>query len=123
MTELLAAVLFVAGGVFTFAAGVGVYRLPDVYTRMHASTKAGTLGVGLIVLGVAIYFGEMTVVARALATIAFLFLTAPVAGHMIGRAAYRDGVPLWGGSVVDQYEGKGASFEPLARGDAPPAER
>ena len=103
MTEILTSILVVAGGFFAFAAALGVLRLPDVLIRMHASTKAGTLGCGLILLAAATHFGETAIVARALAAILFLLLTAPVAAHMIGRAAYRTGVPLWKGMVIDEH--------------------
>ena len=102
MTEILTAVLVLAGSFFALAAALGVLRLPDVLIRMHASTKAGTLGCGLILLAVAVYFGDTGIVARTVAAIVFLMLTAPVAAHMIGRAAYRTGVPLWKGMVVDE---------------------
>ncbi len=102
MTEIITAVLILAGGFFAFAAALGVLRLPDVLIRMHASTKAGTLGCGLILLAAATHFGETAIVARALAAILFLLLTAPVAAHMIGRAAYRTGVPLWKGTTIDE---------------------
>lgn len=103
MTEILTALLVLAGGLFALAAALGVLRLPDVLIRMHASTKAGTLGCGLILTAVAIHFGETGIVARAVAAIVFLMLTAPVAAHMIGRAAYRTGVPLWKDMVIDEY--------------------
>ena len=102
MIDLLTAALVIAGGLFALAAALGVLRLPDVFIRMHASTKAGTLGCGLILVAVAVHFGEAGIVARALAAIVFLLLTAPVAAHMIGRAAYRTGVPLWKGTVIDE---------------------
>lgn len=103
MWEYLTAFLLVSGGAFAFIAGLGLVRMRDVYIRMHAATKAGTLGAGLILAGVAVHFAEPGVVIRALAAIAFLMLTAPVAAHMIGRAAYRAGVPLWKGSVADEW--------------------
>lgn len=102
MIALIVSLLVVAGGLFAFAAALGLLRLPDVLIRMHASTKAGTLGCGLILVAVAVHFGETGVTARALAAIVFLMLTAPVAAHMIGRAAYRTGAPLWKGTVVDE---------------------
>ncbi|MBM3603427.1 MAG: monovalent cation/H(+) antiporter subunit G [Alphaproteobacteria bacterium] len=94
MTQLIVAFLVVSGGIFCFAAGLGVLRLPDLLIRMHASTKAGTLGSGLILVAVAVAFAESTVIARAVAAILFLLLTAPVAAHLIGRAAFRTGVPM-----------------------------
>ena len=102
MTEIVTALLVLAGGFFALAAALGVLRLPDILIRMHASTKAGTLGCGLILVALAVHFGETDIVARAVAAIVFLLLTAPIAAHMIGRAAYRTGVPLWTGTVIDE---------------------
>lgn len=96
---LVACVLL--GGFFAFVAGLGVLRLPDVLIRMHATTKAGTLASGLIMLAVAIAFGDAPTVARAVAIMFFLLLTAPVAAHMIGRAAFRSGVKLWEPTTID----------------------
>jgi multicomponent Na+:H+ antiporter subunit G len=101
MNDVVAGILAVSGAFFTFAAAVGVLRMPDVYIRMHASTKDGTLGSGLILLAVAVHFRDFGTGTRALAAIAFLLFTAPVAAHMIGKAAYRSGVPLWSRSVID----------------------
>ena len=95
MIDWLMAVMVVLGGFFCFVAGLGIWRLPDVLIRMHASTKAGTLGAGLILGAGAVYFGDGATITRALAGILFLLLTGPVAAHMIGRAAFREGVPLW----------------------------
>lgn len=103
--ELLAAALLIGGGVFSFAAGLGLLRLPDLYVRMHASTKAGTLGAMLIMAAMALFFMDGGVAMRGLVIVVFLLLTAPVAAHLIGRAAYRSGVPLWKRSVLDEYAG------------------
>ncbi len=123
IVELLTAALAIFGGLFALAAALGVLRLPDVLIRMHASTKAGTLGCGLILLAVAVHFGETGVVARALAAIVFLMLTAPVAAHMIGRAAYRTGVPLWRGTVVDELAAAEDSAAGTPARPRPPAPR
>ena len=118
MTEIVTSVLVVAGGLFALAAALGVLRLPDVLIRMHASTKAGTLGCGLILGAVAVYFGETGIVARAVAAIVFLMLTAPVAAHMIARAAYRTRVPLWHGTVIDELGHAAPSAPETAPEDA-----
>ncbi len=102
MIEGLTAILVIGGGLFSVIAALGILRLPDILIRMHASTKAGTLGCGLILVAVALHFGEIGIVSRAVAAIVFLLITAPVAAHMIGRAAYRTGVPLWEGNVIDE---------------------
>ncbi|TVR84408.1 MAG: monovalent cation/H(+) antiporter subunit G [Rhodospirillales bacterium] len=104
VTDVLTALLLLAGAAFTFIAGLGVLRLPDIMIRMHASTKAGTLGTGLILLAVAVSYGSLSEASRAIAAIIFLLITAPVAAHMIGRAAYRSGVPLWDRTVIDEFK-------------------
>ncbi|MEQ3641938.1 MAG: monovalent cation/H(+) antiporter subunit G [Paracoccus sp. (in: a-proteobacteria)] len=101
MHDIIVAILVLSGGIFCFAAGMGVLRLPDLLTRMHASTKAGTLGSGLILVAVAVQFAEGTVIARAVAAILFLLMTAPVAAHLIGRAAFRTGVPMVNRTVCE----------------------
>jgi multicomponent Na+:H+ antiporter subunit G len=98
----LAAVLLLLGAVFMTLGAVGLVRLPDVYMRMSASSKAATLGASLALLGAAAHFGTAAVAGRAVVVVAFLFLTAPVAAHAIGRAGYRRGSPLWKGSIADE---------------------
>lgn len=95
MIDYAASFFFLVGGVFAVIAGLGLVRLPDVLIRMHASTKVGTLASGLILAGVALHFGDWSVTVRAVAIFLFLMLTAPIAAHMIGRAALRMGVPLY----------------------------
>lgn len=102
MSDVLVAVVLVLGGGFAAVAGIGLLRLPDVLIRMHASTKAGTLGCGLVVLGIAAYTGDALAITKAVLVVLFLLLTAPVAAHLIGRAAYRSGTPLWEGTHVDE---------------------
>jgi multicomponent Na+:H+ antiporter subunit G len=106
MNVWISAVLMLFGGVFMLLAAVGVLRMPDLPTRMHATTKAGSLGAGLVLLSVAVYFGELSVTTRAIATLLFIVLTAPVAAHIICRAAYFTGVPLWKGMVRDELRGQ-----------------
>src|SRR5688500_11982052 len=102
MTDLLTAVLWVAGSAFALLAAVGVLRMPDLFTRMQASTKAATLGLGCLLAGLALCLPELSVVIRAATIAGFVMLTSPVAAHVIARAAYLTGVPLWKGSVVDE---------------------
>ena len=97
MTEVIIGVLVLTGSFFAFIASLGVVRLPDVLVRMHASTKAGTLSAGLVMLGAAIWFWDLAVAFLVVALVLFLLLTAPVAAHMIGRAAVRTGVKMWTG--------------------------
>ncbi len=105
MSEWLAWILMTLGAAFLLLAGVGLFRMPDLYSRMQTATKGSTLGIALMLLGVAVYFDELGVTTRALLVIFFFFLTAPVAAHMLGRAAYILGVPLWEGTIGDELKG------------------
>ena len=100
--SLVVAALLVLGASFMLLAAVGLVRLPDVYLRMSAASKAATLGASLVLLGAALHFGSAAVAGRAIVIVAFLFLTAPVAAHVIGRAAYRRRSPLWSGTIADE---------------------
>ncbi|MEO1531329.1 MAG: monovalent cation/H(+) antiporter subunit G [Pseudomonadota bacterium] len=115
--EIVASAILVGGALFALIAGIGLLRMQDVFMRMHASTKAGTLGVGLIMVGAAIGFDDGWAGARAFGAFVFLLLTAPVAAHMIGRAAYLARTPLSPRTVVDS-----AGTDTPANG-CPPAQR
>ncbi|SDQ96115.1 monovalent cation/H(+) antiporter subunit G [Natronobacterium texcoconense] len=89
-------VLFAALGVFfTMVAAVGVLRLPDVYTRSHAATKADTLGAGFAILAVGIYFGTAGELLRVGLLLVFVYITNPTAAHAITRAAYSQDIEIW----------------------------
>src|SRR5574339_521760 len=102
MIDVVTAVLWVIGSAFAFLAALGVVRMPDVFTRMQASTKASTLGLGLLLLGAAAQMGDFGSVIRIASIGAFVLLTTPVAGHVIARASYLADVPLWSGTVLDE---------------------
>lgn len=104
--EWLTGLTLVIGSGFMLIAALGVLRMPDLLTRMHATTKAGVLGAGLTMVAVALHFGTEPVIAKAIAVIAFLLLTAPVAAHAIGRAGYFVGVPLWSKTGIDELKGR-----------------
>ncbi|MEM9969807.1 MAG: monovalent cation/H(+) antiporter subunit G [Pseudomonadota bacterium] len=95
MSVTIAAILVIIGSLMTVSAGIGILRLPDVFTRMHASTKVGTLGSGLTLAGTAVYFGDGAIVLRCVLIVFFLLLTAPIGAHMIGRASLRLGLKPW----------------------------
>ena len=83
----LVCLLLVGGAVFSLLASLGLLRFPDVYSRMHAASKAGTVGSGLILIGFAVQAPDFGSAARALAALLFLVTTAPVAAHILARAA------------------------------------
>lgn len=102
----LSEILFLVGAFFMLVAALGVVRFPDLFMRLHSNTKSATLGVGCIMLGTAIHFGTSRFAVQALAIILFLLITAPVAAHLLGRAAYLSGVPLWEGTLSDELRGR-----------------
>jgi multicomponent Na+:H+ antiporter subunit G len=104
MIEIVIGVLWMVGSVFALVAAVGVLRMPDVFTRMQASTKASTLGLGCLAAGAALQMGDAASAIRLVSIVAFLLLTTPVSAHVIARAAYRAGVPLWSGTVLDERQ-------------------
>lgn len=110
--DWIVAATLIAGGFFLFVAGLGILRLPDVLIRIHASTKAGTLGAGLVFIAVAVQFGDTVSVSLSVLTIVFLLVTAPVGAHAIGRAAYRMNIPLSEKTHLDEWRGQAG---PMAR--------
>lgn len=115
----------VVGAAFMAIAALGIVRMPDLFTRMQAATKTGTAGAGCILLGTTLFFAEAQVATKAGVVIVFLFLTAPVAAHMLARAGYLTGVPLSPRTHPDELKdrfGRGTSVPggtPSARGDPP----
>lgn len=105
MREVLSLLFQLGGLLFIFAAMFGLIRFADPLQRIHASTKSGTLGAGLILVGAMIQMGGWDVFFIGLATLVFLLLTIPVAGHLLGRAAYICGVPLPGMHGDDALNG------------------
>ena len=102
MIDIITAVVWLAGSAFALLAAVGVLRMPDVFTRMQASTKASTLGLGCLLIGAVLQMGDLGSAIRAASIGAFILLTTPVAGHVIARASYYADVPLWKGTVLDE---------------------
>lgn len=116
MNELAAQILIAVGLAFDLFGCIGLVRLPDVYNRVQAATKCVTLGTCLILGGTALYGMTGAMSVKALLCAVFVLLTSPVAAHAIARGAYKSGVRLWEGSVLDRY---GEEVHP----PGPPAER
>ncbi|HWK97065.1 MAG TPA: monovalent cation/H(+) antiporter subunit G [Pseudolabrys sp.] len=121
MTNVLSALFLLAGGTICLIAALGVLRLPDFFLRMHAATKAGVTGAGLVLIGVAFAEPSVGMSLKVALAITFLLLTTPVAGHLLARAGYVAGVPLWGGTYQDELAGelpRGKFEVPAARARA-----
>lgn len=92
MTDVIALCMIIAGAFFMFVASVGIIRLPDFFTRIHAMGKGDTLGIMLILLGLCVHEGLTLVSAKLVVALIFVGLTNPVASHALARAALRYGL-------------------------------
>jgi len=93
--KILASIFLLTGFFFILVAAIGVLRLPDFYTRLHASGKSETLGMILCFTGLALYEGFTLTSAKHLIIIFFILLANPIGTHVISRAAYRSGLKPW----------------------------
>lgn len=95
MMTILTSAFFLAGCAFALIAALGVVRMPDLYCRMHAATKAGAFGVTLMLIALTLAAPSLRMVIQNLLIVAFFYLTAPIAAHMIGRVARLHHLPMW----------------------------
>jgi len=98
---IAAGVLFV-GLAFMFFGAVGIIRLPDCYSKMHASSKCTTLGLTGMLLAACLHMADTIVVSKAAVTIVFTFVAMPIGSHLLAKAAHHVGVPLWSRTIADE---------------------
>lgn len=91
MKEIIVLILIVLGSIFILIAAIGVLRFKDVYTSMHATTKASSFGLLLILSGVALHFLIWIVVIKAILIVAFIYLTAPLAAQAVSQTLKKPG--------------------------------
>ncbi|TDH19960.1 monovalent cation/H(+) antiporter subunit G [Segetibacter sp. 3557_3] len=106
MINILIALCTGAGAVAILLAAIGLLRMPDLYLRLSVTTKAATLGIGLILVGGAFHFQEVGVTSRVLAIIFFITLTGPVSAQLIGRVAYLVKAKMWEHTITDELDGR-----------------
>ncbi|NPV07674.1 MAG: monovalent cation/H(+) antiporter subunit G [Anaerolineae bacterium] len=123
MKDAITALFLLAGSLVMLLAGLGLLRLPDLFLRMQAATKASILGLGLVLLAVIVHFSSGVIAARAALVLAFIFLTGPVSAHVLARAAYFVGVPLWEGTRFDELRDRYDVVDHTLRGSGPPRPR
>lgn len=109
LLSLLAAVMVVIGAVFVLTAAIGLNRLPDLYTRMHAASKAGTVGSGLMLFAAGLHAADLPILLRAAAGFVFFILTAPVSAHLLAKAAHQAGYRLGAVSARDDMAAHGTT--------------
>ncbi|WP_064504088.1 monovalent cation/H(+) antiporter subunit G [Alkalihalobacillus trypoxylicola] len=103
--DVAVGIFVVIGALISFITMIGLIRLPDTYTRAHAASKSATLGVLLILIATLIFFYPVYGFdARIILGIIFVFISSPVAGHLISRAAYFSGIPQWENAVRDDLK-------------------
>ncbi|MGL1922069.1 MAG: monovalent cation/H(+) antiporter subunit G [Hyphomicrobiales bacterium] len=104
--ELIISALIIIGALFSLIGALGVLRFQDVYVRMHAASKAGTLGAGLLLIAVAVASAEVGLITRSIAGVIFLILTTPVSAHLLARASVIAGVKTCKETEINLIDGK-----------------
>lgn len=104
--EYISGIFLLIGALFALLSAIGIVKLPDLYLRMSATTKSATLGVAAVMIGTAIHFGDIGSIAKSFVIFSFIFITAPIAAHLLGRAAYINNVKLWENTVTDELKDK-----------------
>ena len=105
MIDIIIMIFCTVGALAILLAAVGVLRMPDVYMRLSVTTKAATMGIGLLLVGAAFHFNDVGVTSMVIAIIFFTTVTAPVSAYLIVRAAYFIKAELWQHSIVDELNG------------------
>ncbi len=102
--ELVGALIILFGAIISVVSAIGIIRFPDIYSRAHAATKTTTLAVLITLFGTFFFllFAQSYLSVRLILGIVFVFITAPVSGHLVLRAAYRAGIPMTGHTVSDE---------------------
>jgi multicomponent Na+:H+ antiporter subunit G len=100
----IAAALLTVGSFFCAVAALGILRFPDIYTRLHAASKAGPLGAGLILLAVGFASEDWMIAARCVLGLVFLIATTPLSAHLLARAALRSGTAPDSRTSIDKYD-------------------
>src|SRR5690606_3553997 len=106
ITDIFIMIFSTLGALFILIASMGIYRMPDFYSRLSVTVKAATVGIGFILGAVALHFADFSVTTKVFAIIFFLFITSPVAAFLITRTAYMNGTKLWIKTLFDDLKDK-----------------
>ncbi|NVI97971.1 monovalent cation/H(+) antiporter subunit G [Myxococcus sp. AM009] len=115
MKDFITATMLLSGALLMLLAGLGLFRMPDLFLRLQAAAKASSLGVGLLLGAAALGLGDVSVIARAVLGVAFVFVMTPVATLLIAQAAFRAGLPLWERTHqndLEEHHPAGGPYEP-----------
>lgn len=104
MTDILIMIFSTLGALFALIASIGIFKMPDFYSRLSVTVKAATIGIGFILIAVSMYFVDFAVTTKSLAIILFLIMTSPIAGFLVGRVAYLTGSKMWKYTMFDDLK-------------------
>jgi multicomponent Na+:H+ antiporter subunit G len=104
LVEIISSFLILSGVIFIVISGIGLLRLPDFYIRISVVTKAITLGITLILIGIGVYFNDLVIASKIIAIISFMMITSPVSAHIIARAAAKNKVPFWQKTILKEFQ-------------------
>jgi len=102
--EIAITILIILGSLFMLLGAVGLLRFPDIFMRMHAATKAPSLGATLMLIAFALYFADAITTTKAIVIMLFIFMTTPIASHAIGATAHRLKIKKWHKMKIDDLE-------------------
>lgn len=102
--QILICIFLLIGGIFCLGGSIGLIRFPDIYCKMQALSKPVTLGIANLVIAyiLFLFYAKHELSMKGILAVAFLLLTVPIGSHMIAKASYRSGVPIWTESLMDQ---------------------
>ena len=106
MKETVTILLLFTGSLFALIGSIGMVKMPDFFTRIHAAAISSTLSIICILSATAIHFNRLGVSVQCLLIFMLIFITAPIAAHMISRAAYFIGESLWEHTIKDELKGQ-----------------
>ena len=95
LIDIISLILLASGAIFFLAGTLGLLRFPDVYTRLHALTKADNIGVGFIIIALSLQAESWFVVGKLLLIWLLVFLTGASVSHLVAKNAFRNGVKMW----------------------------
>lgn len=112
ISSYIGGLLLLSGATFSLLAAIGVVRFPDLFTRLHAASKAGVVGGGLILLAVGVVSMDVSIWVRAIIGVLFLVLTTPISAHLLARSSYLAGDEFYKNTIENDLDlapgGKGS---------------
>lgn len=103
MIEWAAFIFLILGALFILISAIGILRLPDLFMRMHATTKTNSMGITLLLGATMMAFPQLTIILKSLLVLVFIYLTTPLGSHMIGKAGLIRKTKKWHKHIRDDF--------------------